>query len=81
MSYPPLKFLHDETSLNEAKLDQLRKLSADRILTSLAPGQQSSLKTRADGTLIEGHHRIKILCQRGIDVDCLPREIVPKIEP
>ncbi|HYR77010.1 MAG TPA: hypothetical protein VEM96_14315 [Pyrinomonadaceae bacterium] len=47
-------------------------------MNSLKAGQSCSLKARPDGTLIEGHHRIKVLRERGIDVDSLPREIVPK---
>jgi hypothetical protein len=80
VSQPPLKFLHEESSLNEVKLNQFRKLTTDQILTSLAPNRPSSLKARPDGTLIEGNHRIKILRERGVNVDVLPREIVPKVE-
>jgi hypothetical protein len=28
--------------------------------------------------MIDGHHRIKILRDRGVDVDALPREIIVK---
>jgi len=78
MNFTPLKLLHDESSLNSLKLDQFRKLSTEQIINSLREGQANSLKTRPDGTLIEGHHRITVLHERGIDVDSLPREIVPK---
>jgi hypothetical protein len=37
-----------------------------------------ALKARPDGTIIDGHHRIKVLRERGIDVDGLPREMVRK---
>src|SRR5262245_3651932 len=33
------------------------------------PGQQRSLKVRPDGTVVDGHHRIKILCDCGVDVE------------
>ena len=75
---PPLKSLHSESSLNSVKLEQFRKLGTEQILESLKIGQAYSLKARPDGTLIEGHHRIKVLRERGIDVDSLPREIVRK---
>lgn len=78
MEQPPLKSLHAESSLNLVKLEQFRKLSNEQIMNSLKAGQSCSLKARPDGTLIEGHHRIKVLRERGIDVDSLPREIVPK---
>ncbi|MGH7449843.1 MAG: hypothetical protein ACRENG_00705 [bacterium] len=48
------------------------------MIDSLKPGQPGSLKARPDGTMIDGHHRIKILQERGIDIDALPREVIPK---
>ena len=77
MKYPPLKSLHADSSLSAVKLDTFRKLSTDEILRTLQPGEPSSLKARPDGTLIEGHHRIKVLRERGVDVDSLPREVIP----
>ena len=78
MKQPPLKSLHANSSLNSVKLEQFRKLSKEQLISSLKVGQANSLKVRPDGTLIEGHHRIKVLKERGVDVDSLPREIVPK---
>ena len=59
--YPALKALHPETSLSPAKLDQLQRLSSDALMNSLVPGQRDCLKTRRDGTIIDGHHRIHVL--------------------
>jgi hypothetical protein len=81
MKYPPLKSLHADSSLSVVKLDIFRKLSTDEILQSLRPGGPSSLKARPDGTLIEGHHRVKVLRERGVDADLLPREVISKDEP
>ena len=75
---PPLKPLHVDSALIQVKLDQFSKLTTEELVESLQPGQPGSLKTRADGTMIEGHHRVRILRDRGVDVDSLPREIVPK---
>lgn len=75
---PPLVELHPKTSLNPVKLAQLERLSTDALIDSLVPSQRDSLKTRANGTIIDGHHRIHILRGRGADVDALPREIVTK---
>jgi ParB-like chromosome segregation protein Spo0J len=75
---PPLKPLHADHSLIKSKLDEYAKLSNDELIESLKPGQPGSLKVRPDGTIVDGHHRIKILRNRGVDVDSLPREIVPK---
>jgi ParB-like chromosome segregation protein Spo0J len=75
---PPLKPLHADSSLIGSKLDKYGKLSDKELIDSLSPGQQDSLKARPDGTIVDGHHRIKILRDRGVDVDSLPREIIPK---
>jgi ParB-like chromosome segregation protein Spo0J len=81
VSQPPLKFLHPDSSLSEAKLGQLDKLSTQELIDSLKPGQPGSLKVRPDGTVIDGHHRIKILRDRGVDIDALPRETISKDPP
>ena len=77
-SLPPLKPLHADESLLKSKLDDYAKKSDRELIDSLSPGQQGSLKARPDGTIMDGHHRIKILRDRGVDVDALPRDIVPK---
>jgi hypothetical protein len=76
--YPPLQPLHLESSLNAAKLAALDRLSTETFRASLLPGQDGCLKTRPEGTILDGHHRIHILRQRGVDVDDLPREVVVK---
>jgi hypothetical protein len=75
---PPLKPLHPDGSLIPSKLDKYRKLSDQELIDSLKPGQPGSLKARPDGTMIDGHHRIRILRDRGVDVDTLPREVIPQ---
>jgi ParB-like chromosome segregation protein Spo0J len=64
--------------LSPAKLEQYAKASTQELIESLRPGQAGSLKVRPDGTMVDGHHRIKILRDRGVDLNSLPREIVPK---
>jgi hypothetical protein len=76
--HPPLKALHLRSTLNTSKLAQMERLSTETLLISLLPGVQGCLKTRADGTILDGHHRIHILRQRGVNVDRLPRDIVVK---
>jgi len=78
LSQPPLKPLHAETALNQVKLERFARLSNEELIESLKPGQQGCLKARPDGTVIDGHHRVKILRDRGIDIDALPREVIPK---
>jgi ParB-like chromosome segregation protein Spo0J len=73
---PPLKPLHPVERLNAAKLALFEKLSTESLMQSLSPGQQHCLKTRPDGTMLDGHHRTRILELRGIDVNALPREVL-----
>jgi hypothetical protein len=77
-SHPALKSLHPDESLSRPKLDALQRLSSESLIISLAPNQKDCLKVRPDGTIMDGHHRIKVLRDRGVDVDGLPREIVPQ---
>lgn len=79
MNDPHLQSLHLVSTLSQAKLDQYAKLATDDLIQSLEPGKPGSLKVRPDGTIIDGHHRITVLRERGVDVDYLPREIVPRI--
>jgi hypothetical protein len=58
-----------ETCINDAQ--------RERVLIT-RDGKPGVLKVRPDGTILDGHHRIMILRDRGVDVNELPREIVPK---
>ena len=75
---PNLKFLHSGSALNRVKLDVFRRLPTVDLKASLAPGREGSLKVRADGTVLDGHHRLSVLAERGEDIDQLPREIIEK---
>jgi hypothetical protein len=75
-SRPPLKPLHPESSLSEVKLAIFEKLSTEKLIQSLAPGQEHSLKTRPDGTMLDGHHRVHVLRRRKENVDALPRDVI-----
>ena len=77
-SDPPLRPLHPDASLSLAKLGEMERRTTDVLQSSLLLGQKDSLKTRPDGTILDGHHRIYILRRRGVDVDALPREIIVK---
>jgi hypothetical protein len=59
-------------------LNLLDHLTTEQLCATLSPGRQECLKTRPDGTILDGNHRIYILRARGIDVDTLPREIIFK---
>jgi hypothetical protein len=73
-----LKFLHPASSLSPAKLEALRRLGTDKLKASLNVGHANSLKARPDGTVLDGHHRLAVLLERGIDINTLPREIIEK---
>lgn len=73
---PRLRSLHPQHSLSKAKLEKLRKSSTEELVDSLRPGQSGSLKVKADGTVMDGHHRVTVLRERGYDVDQLDREVV-----
>lgn len=73
----PLRSLHAEAILSRVKLDHFRRLSTAELIESLALGKPGALKARPDGTVLDGHHRIVVLRERGVSVDTLPREVVP----
>jgi hypothetical protein len=75
---PSLKPLHPEESLSPAKLAKYDGLATEELIDSLAPGGTESLKVRPNGTVLNGNHRIQVLRNRGVYLDRLPREIVPK---
>lgn len=80
MNQPALKFLHPESSLIELKLEYLRRISTEDLIESLKPEKTGALKTKVDGTIMDGHHRIKVLTERGVDVEKLPREIWKRVK-
>ena len=78
MAQPPLRLLHSEAILSKVKLEQFRRLSTVELIESLALGRPGALKAREDGTVLDGHHRIVVLRKRGVNVNTLPREVVPQ---
>ncbi len=78
MAEPPLRLLHSEAILSKVKLDLLRRLSTAELVESLRPGTPGALKTKPDGTVLDGHHRIVVLRERDVSVDALPREVLPQ---
>lgn len=56
-------------------LAQFRRLGTTELIESLRPGEPGALRTRLDGTVLEGHHRLVVLRERGVNIDALPREV------
>jgi hypothetical protein len=79
-SQPPLRRIHPEaiyqSGLAKLALEYWRKQSTDDIIRSLAPGSREALRVKPDGRIMNGNTRIKVLEERGFDVNRLPREIV-----
>lgn len=72
----PLKRFHTD-AVHESRryrhsLQFWRKHTTREIVESLKPGGPESLKVKADGTVMQGNTRIKVLQERGYDVDMLP---------
>ena len=78
MTEPPLRFLHSEALLSPVKLGQFRMVATAELIESLRPGHSGALRARADATVLEGHHRLVVLRERGVDIDALPREVFPR---
>jgi ParB-like chromosome segregation protein Spo0J len=78
---PQLRPLHPDESLSPAKLANYNRRTTTELIDSLRPGQSEALRVRPDGVILSGHHRVRILRIRGIDVDQLPREVVEKDTP
>lgn len=74
MGKVPLKPLHADGSLSHPKVQAFRKLATGELVSSLRPGEPGALKVKSDGTIMDGHHRVFVLRERGVDVDALPRE-------
>ena len=75
---PRLILLHNAASLNAVKLAVFRRISTSELTASLIPGQPGALKARPDGTLLDGHHRVTILIERGVNINLLPRDIIER---
>lgn len=69
-----LRFLHPDSSLSPAKLTMLRQLSTELLIATLMPPRGDCLKVRLDGLVMDGHHRLHILRERGVNIEELPRE-------
>jgi hypothetical protein len=78
---PPLRRIHSDHTLevgtNRVALAYWRKQPTEDIVNSLQPGQPEALKVKFDGRIMNGNTRIKVLEERGFDVNSLPREVLP----
>ena len=77
-SRPPLKMLHKPERLVPSKLLFFSTWSTDDLVESVRPGKEGALKTRPSGVMLDGHHRVQVLRDRGYDTEKLPREILER---
>jgi hypothetical protein len=79
--HPPLRRIHSDQTLESGSsrfsLEYWRKQPTDDIVKSLQPGNAEALKVKPDGRILNGNTRIKVLEERGFDIDSLPREVLP----
>jgi hypothetical protein len=79
-SQPPLQRIHTDATYQSGSaklaLEYWRKQSTDDIVRTLAPGNREALRVKPDGRIMNGNTRIKVLEERGYDINRLPREIV-----
>ena len=77
---PPLRRIHSDQTLefgsSRFSLEHWRKQPTDDILRSLQPGGPEALRVKPDGRIMNGNTRIKVLEERGVDIDSLSREII-----
>jgi hypothetical protein len=78
---PPLRRIHSdrtlETGTGHIALEYWRQQPTIAIVQSLQPGNIEALKVKPDGRTMNGNTRIKVLEERGVDVNSLPREVLP----
>jgi hypothetical protein len=78
---PPLRRIHSdqtlETSISRFALEYWRKQATDDIVKSLQPGNPEALKIKRDRRIMNGNTCIKVLEERGFDINSLPREVLP----
>lgn len=79
---PPLQRIHPDSTYDsdpEARrsLDFWRRQPTDAIVESLRPGARQPLIVKPDGRIFQANTRIRVLQERGYDVNSLPREPHP----
>jgi hypothetical protein len=72
---PPLQYMHSEQTIKSPASDYSSwvKEPTQKIIDSLKPGSPEPLSVGPDGKIWDGNTRTKILEERGVDVNRLPR--------
>jgi hypothetical protein len=79
-SRAPLQRIHSDETLRSGtsrfSLIYWRQRSTGEIIESLRPGKIEALEVKDDGRILDGNVRIKVLEERGFDINSLEREII-----
>jgi hypothetical protein len=79
-AFVPLSRLHSDATItqgNSASYDFWKNKPTEEIIESLKPGSAfGELTVKPSGTVMDGNTRIKVLEERGIDVNTLERVII-----
>ncbi len=77
---PPRRRIHtDETpspGLSRSSLRYWREQKTETIAEPLRPGNRESSQVKPDGRVLNGNVRVKVLEERGFNVDGLEGELV-----
>ena len=78
---PKLQRIHPDATYESGEaryaLEDVRKMSTEDIVRSLAPSSREPLTVKPDGRIVDGNTRIKVLQERGYDIETLPRVTMP----
>lgn len=81
MQMPPLRLIHSDavyaSGVGRLALRYWRTRPTGEILATLLPGRTEALRVKPDGRVMNWNTRLKVLIERGEDIDSLPREDVP----
>ena len=79
---PPLRLIHSDRTFRAGRgklsIEYWRTRSTPEIVASLLrrphdPAYQEYLKVKYDGTVMQGNTRVRVLAERGYNVNKLPR--------
>jgi hypothetical protein len=65
-----------ESGVGRFSLAYWRQRETEEIVESLRPGSSEALKVKPDGRILNGNVRVKVLEERGFDLNSLEREII-----
>ena len=65
-----------ESGASRFSLEYWRRRKTEEIVESLRVGKHEALQVKLDGRVFNGNVRVKVLEERGFDVNSLEREMV-----